>query len=260
MERNPQRLNRVSRRPKDKSFMPHFVNEQTRAKQVIRQLLAAGLVCIFLFLSGCVEIGTPTRGRPSRETAGYPSYPTSRRVDSWEADRLRRVTIPLIQAMDHPCRLNEVRVGVVDQNEINAANAGNCQFYVTMGLLRQANDDQVRGVMAHEIAHQDLGHVAKAQVLGAGLNIGAALLQQIFPGSGAIAPVAGTLIARSYGRSEEYAADQHAIDILRRAGYPKEIMVDTLSWLRRVSGDGGGGFLSTHPAIDERIAALRRSR
>src|SRR5437762_1824003 len=115
--------------------MPHFVNEQTRAKQVIRQPLAAGLVCIFLLLSGCVEIGTSTRGRPSRETADYPSYPTSRRVDSWEADRLRRVTIPLIQAMDHPCRLNEVRVGVVDQNEINAANAGNCQFYVTMGLI-----------------------------------------------------------------------------------------------------------------------------
>ena len=61
-----------------------------------------------------------------------------------------------------------------------------------------------------------------------------------------------------YGRTEEYAADRHGIDILRRAGYSPEIMVDTLNWLRRISGDGGGGFLSTHPAIDERIAALRK--
>src|SRR5438105_14618126 len=118
MERKPRRLNRVSRRPKDKSFMPHFVNEQTRAKQVIRQPLAAGLVCIFLLLSGCVEIGTSTRGRPSRETADYPSYPTSRRVDSWETDRLRSVTLPLIQAMPHPCRLIEVPAGAADQNQL----------------------------------------------------------------------------------------------------------------------------------------------
>src|SRR5438034_4963061 len=224
--------------------------------------IAVALLLLAAAMSACVAVGpAPSTRRAPRED--YPTPPPSssaRRVDPYEAERLRRVMVPLLQAMDHPCRVDQVRVGIINQNEINAANAGNCEFYVTMGLLRRANDDQVRGVMAHEIAHQDLGHVAKAQVLGAGLNIGAALLQQIFPGSGAIAPVAGTLIARSYGRSEEYAADQHAIDILRRAGYPKEIMVDTLSWLRRGSGDGGGGFLSTHTAIHERIAALRRSR
>ena len=148
----------------------------------------------------------------------------------------------------------------MNQSEINAGNAGGCQFLVTAGLLRQANDDQLRGVLAHEIAHQDLGHVARAQVLNAGLGVGAALLERFFPGSSALTPIAGTLIARGYGRTEEYAADRHGVDILRRAGYPAEIMVDTLNWLRGISGDGGGGFLSTHPAIDERIAALRKFR
>ena len=160
--------------------------------------------------------------------------------------------------MDRPCRTNELRVGLVRENEINAANAGGCQFYVTTALLQRASDDQLRGVLAHEIAHEDLGHVAKAQVLGAGLNAGVALLEQLLPGSSALTPLAGTLIARGYGRSEEYAADRHAISILQRAGYPKEIMIDTLNWIRRTGGDGGGGFLSTHPAVDERIAELRR--
>jgi predicted Zn-dependent protease len=114
--------------------------------------------------------------------------------------------------------------------------------------------------MAHEIAHQDLGHVAKAQILGAGLNVGAALLQQLIPASGALIPIAGTFIARGYGRKEEYAADRHAVDILRRAGYSKDTMIDALSWIRRVSGTGGGGFLSTHPALDDRIAELQRLR
>jgi Zn-dependent protease with chaperone function len=163
--------------------------------------------------------------------------------------------------MDRPCRLDQVRVGIIDQPEINAANAGNCEFLVTTGLLHRANDEQLRGVLAHEVAHQDLGHVAKAQVLGAGLNIVAASLQQLFPASGLLAPVAGQLIARGYGRTEEYAADRHAVDILQRAGYSKETLLDSLTWIRRVSGSaGGGGFLSTHPAIDDRIATIQRLR
>jgi hypothetical protein len=38
-------------------------------------------------------------------------------------------------------------------------------------------------------------------------------------------------------------------------------MVEALSWVRRASGNGGGGgFLSTHPAIDDRIAELKKLR
>jgi predicted Zn-dependent protease len=184
----------------------------------------------------------------------------SRRGESGQTDRLRAVMIPLIKAMDNPCSMDQLRIDIVNQSEINAGNAGGCQFVVTTGLLQQANDNQLRGVLAHELAHQDLGHVAQAQILNTGLSVGSALLEGFFPGSGALTPIAGTLIARGYGRTEEYAADRHGVDILRRAGYPASIMVETLSWLRRVSGDGGGGFLSTHPAIDERIAALRKLR
>jgi predicted Zn-dependent protease len=96
-------------------------------------------------------------------------------------------------------------------------------------LLQRANDDHLVGVIAHEISHQALGHAVKAQMLGAGLSIGAALLEQILPGSGAIAPLAGTLIARGHSRTEEYAADRHAIVLLRRIGYPPDAIIETLS-------------------------------
>jgi predicted Zn-dependent protease len=52
-------------------------------------------------------------------------------------------------------------------------------------------------------------------------------------------------------------ADKHAVEILRRAGYSKDVMIDTLAWVKSSSQSGGGGFLSTHPATDDRIAALR---
>ncbi len=216
------------------------------------------LILATVAVSGCVldAAPPPTRRAPEARFSSR-SYG---RVDPEEADRLRDIMIPLLRVMDHPCPIREVQVGISSDNEINAANAGNCQFLVTAGLLRRANDEELRGVMAHEIAHQDLGHVAKAQILGEGLNIGAALLQQLFPASGALTPIAGTLIARGYGRTEEYEADRHGVDILRRAGYSKETMIDALSWVRREAGAGGGGFLSTHPALDDRIARLKRMR
>ena len=151
-----------------------------------------------------------------------------------------------------------MRIGLIDDPNINAANAGGNQFLVTTGLLQKANDEQLRGVLAHEIAHDDLGHVAKAQVLGVGLNIGMILLEQVFPGSSAFTPIAGTLIAQGYSRQEEYAADRHGMEILQRAGYSPQTMERTLEWLLSQEGRGGGGFLSSHPATEDRIAALKR--
>jgi predicted Zn-dependent protease len=222
----------------------------------IKIVIVGCLVLILaLFSTPVMSGGRSFRGGIYEE----PPY-KNRRSEYGTTERLRGVMLPLIRAMDHPCPVEEVRINVVNQSEINAGNAGGCQFLVTAGLLQRASDDQLRGVLAHEIAHQDLGHVARAQVLNTGLSVGAALLERFFPGSGAFAPIAGTLISRGYGRTEEYSADRHGVDILTRAGYPAEIMVDTLRWLRGVSGNGGGGFLSTHPAIDERIAALRKLR
>lgn len=212
-----------------------------------------------LALSACVVATSPASRRAPQEYPRPQSY-AARGIDTDYSERLRRVMVPLVQAMDKPCRLDQTKIGIINQDEINAANAGNCQFYVTMGLLRRASDDQLRGVLAHELAHQDLGHVAKAQVLGATLNALSAGLQQLSPLAGVVAPIAGELMARSYSRNEEYNADKHGVDILRRAGYSKEVMIDALSWIRRVSGDQGGGFLSTHPGLDDRIATIQRLR
>lgn len=173
-------------------------------------------------------------------------------------ERLRRIMIPLLQAADHPRPLNEIRVKIVADQNINAGSAGGGEFLITTGLLQKANDEHLRGILAHEIAHDDLGHPAKMQLVGTGLSLGAALLEKVFPGSGAVAPIAGTLIASSYSRPQELEADRHGVKILRRAGYSKEIMARALAWIMKAQGNSGGGFLSTHPATDERIRALKK--
>lgn len=217
----------------------------------------AGLVSLLGFTVACAaptSSAPPTTSRAPQN--GRPA--TTTKVDPGQAERLQRVMTPLIRAMNNPLPLNKVKIGIMDDASINAASAGGGEFYVTTGLLQKANDEQLAGVLAHELAHDDLKHVAKAQTLGAGLNIGMIILDQIIPGSGALTPIAGELVARSYSRNEEYAADRHGVDILKRAGLSGDIMVNTLTWLMQTSGDGKSGFFATHPATGDRIEALRK--
>jgi len=212
-------------------------------------LLLATAVCA-VTLVACVGVQVAPE-------ATIPASKSIRRVAPEQAQRLYDVMVPLLRAMDDPLTPSEVHVALIDEPAINAANAGGGNFYVTTALMAKASTKQLRGIMAHEIAHEDLGHVAQMQLLGAGLNVGAYLLEQLAPGSSAISSIAGSLIARGYSREEEYAADSHAVEILRRAGYSRESLIEALTWIAGASGGGGGGFLSTHPATDERIAALR---
>jgi predicted Zn-dependent protease len=187
-----------------------------------------------------------------------PQAPDIRQVSPRQAQMVYRVMTPLLKAMDNPKSPRDVYVGIIDDPEINAANAGGGHYYLTTGLLEKATEDQLRGILAHEIAHDDLGHVAKLQTLGAGLGLGVVLLEQLLPGSSAVTPLAGNLIARGYSRREEYAADRQGVTILNRAGYPKDVLINALNWVSRSSRGGGGGFLSTHPDTADRIEELRR--
>ena len=142
-----------------------------------------------------------------------------------DLERLRRIMMPLVRATNHPERLNEISIKIVADSNINAGSAGGGEFLITTGLLQKANDEQLRGILAHEIAHDDLGHPVKMQLVETGVSLGAALLEKVFPGSGAVAPIAGTLIASNYSRPQELEADRHGVTILRRAGYSKEVMI-----------------------------------
>ena len=147
-------------------------------------------VTLAALLTGCAGLvgdsGSASPPETSRQPQQQQPARTTRAVDPQQAERLKRVMLPLIKAMDHPLPTNQVKIGIMDDEHINAASAGGGEFYVTRGLLEKANDQQLAGVLAHELAHDDLRHVAKAQALGTGLSIGMVILDQIVPGSGAL--------------------------------------------------------------------------
>jgi predicted Zn-dependent protease len=214
-------------------------------KRSLSAIVAAGIVAVQMY--GCTVSSQP----------GTPQAPDIRQVSPRQAERIYRIMTPLLAAMNHPKNPKQVYIGIIDEPQVNAANAGGGQYYITTGLLQKASDEQLRGILAHEVAHDDLGHVAKLQTLGTGLGVGIVLLEKLLPGSSAVTPLAGNLIARGYSRTEEYAADRHGVTLLNRAGYSKDVLINA-SWVSRASGAGGGGFLSTHPATDNRIEELRR--
>jgi len=224
-----------------------------------KTIVAIKLVLIGLLVvgvAGCLELtGSPAGPYSTSQPSGTAS---GARVDAAQAERLKRLMIPLLHVMDRPISLKQAQVGVINDPQINAGSAGSGQFIVTTGLLRQANDAQLEAILAHEIAHDDLGHVAKAQALGAGLDIATVLLDQFLPGSGQITPIVGGLAIRAYGRNEEYAADSHGVALLRRL-HPngKQMMVDAMVWLQQTTGGSGGGFFANYLATDDRIDRLR---
>ena len=223
----------------------------------MRAIRSTGIALAFTgLLAGCA-LGPVSDGSGSPQPSGGSSGVALERITEKDAARLRAIIVPLAKASDHPP--SRVSVGVLSDRSINAANAGNGEFYVTRGLLDRANDEQLRAVLAHEMAHNDLGHVAKAQRVQTGVAVGSAIIEQVFPTAGVVTPIAGALITRKYSRNEELEADKHGVVLLRRVGSSKEAMVGTLTWLASTGGGGeGGGWFATHPGTNDRIQALRQ--
>jgi predicted Zn-dependent protease len=162
---------------------------------------------------------------------------------------------------------------VVKEQEPNAFAIPGGHIFVTSGLIRLVdNEDELAGVIAHEIAHGMLRHIDKAMDRAKLLSVAtlAAIIAGAFlsrdPRAGAALGTGAMAMAQSlmlkYTRENEVEADQKGITYLTEAGYNENGMVSFLKkiyrWQRFTSPEIPV-YLSTHPAVDERIAYLSDS-
>jgi len=127
------------------------------------------------------------------------------------------------------------------------------------------NDDAVLGVLAHELGHIEHRHFLRRLITSTVTGAVATLLAG--DASGIAAAIPATLADLSYSRDMEREADEYAIERLHAAGLPLAPLADLLEKLEAVQAErakGGGGrgvsmdgYLSTHPATEERIRKLR---
>jgi len=159
---------------------------------------------------------------------------------------------------------------VVKEQEPNAFAIPGGHIFVTSGLIRFVDsEDELAGVIGHEIAHSALHHIDKAMdrakrlsLLTLAAIIAGAFLTRDAKGAatlttGAMAMAQSLML--KYTRENEAEADQRGIKYLTDAGYSSQAMVTFLKkiyrWQRAIAPDIPT-YLSTHPGIDERITYL----
>jgi predicted Zn-dependent protease len=161
---------------------------------------------------------------------------------------------------------------VIKNDEYNAFATPAGHVFVNSGLLEaMENEEELVGILSHEIAHVVCRHISqkieRAQKIGiatlagitAGILLGvggsAAAANALTIGSAA----AGQSLELSYSREDEFQADQIGLVCLTKAGYNGEGLLSMLKklWSRRWFGPAQiPTYLSTHPATEERMANI----
>jgi predicted Zn-dependent protease len=157
-------------------------------------------------------------------------------------------------------------IKVLDTDEINAMALPGGYFYVDSGLILACDsEDELAGVMAHEISHVAAHHAAREMTKLDYMEIGSIPMvifaQGSWTGYGVYetAQLAMPLTFLEFSREYETEADYLGIQYMYRAGYDPQGMVTIFEKLAALEKHKPGAIskaFSDHPATPERIAAV----
>lgn len=149
---------------------------------------------------------------------------------------------------------------VVEDDDINAFAAPAGYVYIHTGTILQArNVSEVASVLAHEVGHVALRHIAdnydRQRNIGTATQAGV-LAASVF-GYGGAANLGGSLaslaLLNSFSRADELEADAFAIEVMPAAGYDPAGLATFLHVVGREGGARAPAFFSSHPATEDRI-------
>lgn len=152
---------------------------------------------------------------------------------------------------------------LADRKTINAFALPGGPIFITEALYSQLqNDDQLAGVLGHEIGHVIGRHSAERM---AKLGFTNSVLTAVAVGSesqGAtqLVAVAGNLINMKYGRGDELDSDNLGVKIMLDAGYDPEALIAVMEILKQAGeSNRTPEFQSTHPDPDNRAEKIREA-
>lgn len=161
---------------------------------------------------------------------------------------------------------------IVDQEEPNSFAIPGGGIYVSRGLLALLErEDELAGVLAHEIAHVTQRHSAREQrkallpelLLLPGNVVGHVVSENLGVLMNAPIDIAGAAWLSRYSRSQETEADRIGIRTASKAGYEPTALADFLKRLERdVSSRGGKerhfSIFDSHPMTPSRLKDIQR--
>lgn len=216
--------------------------------------------CAVRPLADDVQIGQRVAAAMEAEVGRYEDDD----VQSYVAGIAERV---VAQVPDSPF---SYRFAVLDQLEPNAFAAPGGWVFVSRGLLAIAQrEDELAGVLGHELTHVEHRHSAQAsrpRVLGSILSLPGNVLGVVLPRVGALAnaPIdtVQALQMASYGRGQESESDRVGQELAAAAGYDPAALGGILARMDRVVAELTGErqrstYFDTHPPTPSRIGDIR---
>ena len=161
---------------------------------------------------------------------------------------------------------------LLDSNETNSFAAPDGLIFVTKGMLGLiSTESELAAVLAHEITHVQNKDAVKAiqssrmtetlLLLGKDATsqytnkLPDKKLVELF--SSSVDDIVVTMVSNGYSRSQEYAADAGAKEILALTGYNPEALADMLRVMEKRVSSGSPGLAATHPSATDRLAAIK---
>ena len=167
-------------------------------------------------------------------------------------------------ALGNPLTGTSINYKVYLTEDINAFAMANGCVRVYSGLMDLMNDNEVEGVLGHEIGHVALGHVKKATqtayataaargAVAASGNATVAALSQSQLGE-----IGEALVNAQFSQSQESAADDYSFDLLKKRGIDLNGLASAFDKLAKLSGGEESSMFDSHPGSQQRADHIRK--
>ncbi len=176
-------------------------------------------------------------------------------------DRVERIFNRIVDVCDRKDLVYTIKV--IDEDKLNAVSLPGGYVYVYKGIIDKAkSDDEIAGVIAHEVGHIGARHSIKRLQT----SYGYALLELVAVGTQNTKLAQGVNAAfmsvfLKYSRQDEFEADRLGVKYLKKAGFDPNAMVAMLSILKKEEDKAPAQEVSywrTHPYLTERMAMVNQ--
>lgn len=163
----------------------------------------------------------------------------------------------LARASDLPETFGGYHFLILDSDQINVFSAPGGLIFPTRGLLRCCpSEAAAAAALAHEIGHVQHRHgltaIEESRMAAVANTLSGQVPAPLF--QDCVSDIVATLTEKGYPHSQEFRADETAVEILRRVGYDPNGLAEMLNRLKTGLKPGTSDLSKTHPDPAERLA------